>query len=121
MKILLVDDEPVHLRLMEATIRHWGYEVTTATDGQAAWEILQRDGAPSLVVTDWAMPGLDGFELTRRIRDDDALASTPVLIVTVRAATVTSDSRPDQANEYLVKPWNPRELRSAITRLTEAA
>jgi CheY-like chemotaxis protein len=120
-KILLADDEPVHLRLLEATVKHWGHTVTTATDGEEVWEILQRDGAPDLVVVDWDMPRLDGLELLSRVRADAALSATPVLLITVRASTVTSDPRYAQANGVLVKPWSPRELRTTIDKLAPPA
>lgn len=117
MKILLVDDEPVHLRLMQATLRHWGFEVVTASSGEAAWEILERDAAPALVIADWNMPGMDGFELIRKIRSLPALASTPVLMITVQAATVTSQTGGVQADDYLIKPWSPKDLRAVVDRL----
>ena len=117
MKVVLVDDEPVHLRLMQATLRHWGFEVVTAPSGEAAWEVLERDGAPSLVIADWNMPGMDGFELIRKIRANPALAATPVLMITVQAATVTSHTGDVQADDYRIKPWSPKDLRAAVDRL----
>jgi CheY-like chemotaxis protein len=117
MRILIADDEAVHLRLLQLTLRHWGYEVTTAVDGLAAWESLQKDGAPDLVIADWDMPGIDGFELARRIREDPALSATPVLIITVMASSVSAHDRFSHVNDYLVKPWNPRDLQASIHKL----
>jgi CheY-like chemotaxis protein len=117
MRILIADDEAVHLRLLQFTIQHWGHEVTTAANGNQAWEILQRDGAPALVIADWDMPGIDGFELTRRIREDPNLAATPVLLITVQASSVTTHQRFSIVDDYLVKPWNPRDLQASIQKL----
>jgi len=117
MRVLLVDDEPVHLRLMQATLRHWGFDVVTASSGEAACEILERDGAPALVIADWNMPGMDGFELIRRIRARPEWAATPVLMITVKADMVTSESGNVTADDYLIKPWSPKDLRSVVDRL----
>ena len=114
MKILVADDEPVHRRLLETTFRHWGHDVTTFEDGEELWDALQQDGPPALIVADWDMPRLNGLELVERVREDPTLTETPILIITVRASTVTADPRGGQANGVLVKPWNPKQLRTAL-------
>ena len=68
MRVLIVDDEPIVRRLHEASLIGWGYQVTTASSGEQAWEIFQSDDPPELAILDWTMPGMDGLELCTRIR-----------------------------------------------------
>jgi CheY-like chemotaxis protein len=66
MRILVADDEVVSRRLIEATVRRWGYDVVVAKDGLEASQILQSQNAPHLAILDWMMPGLDGLQLCRQ-------------------------------------------------------
>ena len=68
MKVLVADDEPVSRRLLEASLKRWGYTVVTANDGCEALRILRLPDGPKLVVFDWLMPGLDGIQLCREVR-----------------------------------------------------
>jgi len=79
--ILVVDDSITTRTLVKTILEAAGYEVLVAIDGVEAWNVLQADGC-DLVVTDVAMPGMDGFELTTRLRSDEALKRMPVILVT---------------------------------------
>lgn len=68
MKILIVDDDAVSIRVLEAFLKKWGYEVVTARNGNQAWEVLLESDAPSIVISDWMMAEMDGLELCSRIR-----------------------------------------------------
>ena len=68
MKVLVADDEPVSRRLLESSLRRWGYEPVVASDGFEALAILQQQDSPKLAILDWLMPGVDGLEVCRRIR-----------------------------------------------------
>ena len=68
MKILIVEDDPVSIRLLESFLTKWGHDVQLAVNGREACEILQNPDAPNLVISDWMMPEMDGLELCRRIR-----------------------------------------------------
>lgn len=115
MEILIVEDEPISRRMLQYTLRRWGYEVTTATDGREAWEMLQSPDPPSLVISDWMMPGMDGLELCSRTRSRDRPGYTYLIILTAR------DQREDVikgleagADDYLIKPFDLEELRCRI-------
>jgi DNA-binding response OmpR family regulator len=118
--ILVVDDEPKIVDLARDYLEHAGFTVHTASDGQAAVEAVQRD-RPDLVVLDLGLPGLDGLDVTRRIRRDSNL---PVIMLTAR------DDELDKllglelgADDYLTKPFSPRELVArvrAVLRRTDA-
>jgi two-component system, OmpR family, alkaline phosphatase synthesis response regulator PhoP len=105
--ILVVDDERKIVDLARDYLEHAGFEVRTAVDGPSALEVVARD-RPDLVVLDLGLPGLDGLDVTRRIRRDSNL---PVIMLTAR------DDELDKllglelgADDYLTKPFSPREL-----------
>jgi signal transduction histidine kinase/DNA-binding response OmpR family regulator len=104
MKALLIEDDPVGRRLLEAALSSRGHEVTACADAESAWEIFQRD-RHALVVTDWLLPGMDGLELCRRIRALPDGDRSVVLVITSR------DQLDDLqlvlnagASDYLAKP-----------------
>ncbi len=68
MRILIADDDEVSRGKLEALLSKWGYEVISVEDGMLAWEALQQENAPRLTILDWMMPGLDGSEICRRLR-----------------------------------------------------
>jgi len=115
MKILIADDDAASRRALDVTLRKWDYEVTTAADGEQAWEILQGADAPHLVVLDWMMPGLGGVEVCRRVRRRSREPYTYILLLTAR------DDKQDVvqglesgADDYLTKPFDSQELRARL-------
>src|SRR6266436_9629866 len=68
MRILIADDSTVSRHLLERTLTRWGYEVISCADGTEAWEQLQVESAPQLVILDWMMPGYSGPELCNMVR-----------------------------------------------------
>src|SRR5215510_3181385 len=81
MRLLVVDDEPLLRRSLNLQLTRAGYEVAEAEDGEAAWELIQRDPF-RFVITDWNMPGMSGPELVKRIRAMPAPGYTYILIFT---------------------------------------
>jgi CheY-like chemotaxis protein len=79
-RILVVDDSEIVLRLVENALAEW-YDVDTAADGVAGLEQARRH-PPDLIITDSLMPGLDGFGLLRKLKDDQATASIPAIVLT---------------------------------------
>ena len=67
MKILIAEDDPVSVKILQFTLEHFGHEVVTAGDGAKAWEAFDRDPV-RVIVSDWMMPGLDGLELCQKVR-----------------------------------------------------
>ena len=115
MKVLIVDDEPIVRRLHETSLTAWGYQVISASGGEQAWELFQRDDAPSLAILDWTMPGMDGLELCSRIRSMGREPKPYLIFVTAKARTqdiVTGLGA--GADDYIVKPFEREELRARV-------
>ncbi|RWB73374.1 MAG: response regulator transcription factor [Mesorhizobium sp.] len=116
-RVLICDDDPLLLELMEFRLRAKGYEVIKAVDGAEALEKAKHD-APDVVVLDAMMPKADGLEVLARIKGDPALSDTPVVMLTARKGQKDIVSALDKgADDYLVKPFIPEELLARLARL----
>ena len=101
--ILLVDDDPVILKFVGANLEVRGYEVTTVEDGESALAIMDQI-APNLVILDLLMPGIDGFEVCRRIRE---WSNVPIMILTASGGPNLKQTLLDLgANDYITKPFD---------------
>jgi phosphoserine phosphatase RsbU/P len=118
LKILVAEDEAVTRRIVESTLGRLRWEVITASDGEAAWRILENfegRNAPDLLVLDWMMPGLDGIEICRKVRTTPGLELMYIIVLTQRtekedlAMALTAG-----ANDYIAKPFHPIELESRV-------
>ena len=116
-KVLICDDDPLLLKLMEYRLEAKGYDVIRAADGAEALAAIARE-RPNLVVLDAMMPKADGFEVLARIKDDPTLAMTPVIMLTARKGEKDIVSALEKgADDYLVKPFIPEELMARLSRL----
>ena len=116
-KILVVDDEPDLVELVSYNLKKEGYKVVTAPDGEEALEKL-RKGPFDLVILDLMLPGIQGVELCRMIRNDPKTEAVPVIMLTARGE-VSDRIRGLEtgADDYLVKPFNPKELAARVKAL----
>ena len=107
MKILVVDDDPNILELVNIHLSQAGYTVMKAENGMEALELLNED-LPDLAVVDVMMPGMDGYELTKRLRDE---ADIPVLLLTAKGELEDKEKGfLAGSDDYVVKPFEPKEL-----------
>lgn len=114
MKILIVEDDPVSLKLLSRTLSQLNYDVVEAKNGVEAWQILQQRTI-RLVITDWVMPEMDGITLTRLIRETEMTGYIYIIILTGRHGIENVvDGLDAGADDYLIKPFNPKELRSRM-------
>src|SRR5680860_108713 len=121
MRIFIAEDDPISRTLLETAITAWGHDLQLAADGNEAWEILQQDDAPRLAILDWIMPGINGIDLCRNIREkerkEQALGRPPLYIIILTARNSRKDTaqgREVGANDYITKPCRGDELRARI-------
>lgn len=115
MKILIGDDSLTQRVMLEAIVKQWGFEVVLAEDGQQAWDILSGPDAPRLVLLDWEMPGLDGLEVCRRVREREDQDPPYILLLTARRETADIVTGLDAgANDYISKPFENTELHARL-------
>ena len=109
-RVLLTDDELHILRAAEFKLKRH-FEVTCASDGQEAWELLQHY-RPDVLITDLQMPRMSGIDLIERIRADARLADLPVILLTAKGYELSTDDAFKRLKvfELVAKPFSPREL-----------
>jgi DNA-binding response OmpR family regulator len=118
-KILIADDNNDLLEILVSRFRAVGFEVVSAQNGTVALEVARRE-QPEIAVLDVMMPELNGFQVCRRLRDDDALKEMPIVLLTAK------DTEADQfwgfevgADLYLTKPIEPGEVVAEVQKLLE--
>lgn len=111
MKILIAEDDLISRRLLQKTLKEWGFEVILTENGQEAWEIFQKEEV-KFVLADWIMPAMDGVTLCRQIRNLDSSGYVYFILLTGK------DTKEDiveglecGADDYLTKPFDREELR----------
>jgi two-component system cell cycle response regulator len=123
MRILIADDSIVSRHLLDATLRKWGYDVIVASDGIEAWNQLQKDDAPSLVILDWVMPGLTGPEVCHLVRKQNREQYTYLMLLTSKSLKEDLiEGMEAGADDYITKPFDQHELKVRLragTRIIE--
>jgi phosphoserine phosphatase RsbU/P len=115
MRILVADDDRVGLTMVARSLERRGLEVLVAHDGDEAWRIIQEENDLAMAILDWEMPGIDGPDVCRRIRQDAGCASMYVILLTARDASTDIVAGLDAgADDYLIKPFNREELRARV-------
>ncbi len=108
--ILVVDDEPDAVELVQFNLKAAGFNVATADDGEEAVQ-KARSLLPALIVLDLMLPGIDGLEVCRMLRRDSNTASIPIIMLTAKTAEIDRVLGLELgANDYVTKPFSPREL-----------
>ncbi len=116
-KIVLAEDEPQIARLIEFKLKKEGYEVTWKENGEEALKAIKED-KPDLILLDVMMPVMDGYEVLRRLKEDEDLKSIPVVMLTARAQEKDVVKGIDLgAEDYITKPFHPAELLARVKRI----
>jgi diguanylate cyclase (GGDEF)-like protein len=111
-RILIAEDEDVSRLKLESLVASWGYQVVSVADGTEAWQVLQRDDAPHLAILDWIMPGLDGPEICRRVRQSQYGHYIYLIILTAKTKRQDILLGMDAgADDYVNKPFDAQELK----------
>lgn len=120
MKILVVDDFPTMRRIVRSLLRELGFSnIEEAEDGQQGLAKL-KEGGFELIVSDWNMPNMDGLEMLKHVRADDALKQIPVLMVTAEAKKENIIAAAQAgASGYVVKPFTAATLEEKLNKIFE--
>ncbi len=114
MRVLVVDDDPITAELIVEDLRHFGYDVTAATNGKEAFDLV-RTGLYHLVISDWQMPEMNGLDLCREIRKRNWCGYIYVILLTLRGGVDNIVCGLDAgADDFLTKPFQPQELRMRL-------
>ncbi|MBS1803262.1 MAG: diguanylate cyclase [Acidobacteria bacterium] len=114
-RVLVAEDDTVTRLILKHWVIRWGYEIIVVDNGIDAWNVLQQDRPPEVVVVDWAMPGIDGIELCRRLRDKSRPYYHYILMVT--ASSDVQDvvhALESGADDCIGKPFGEAELRARL-------
>ena len=121
LKILIVDDEKNIVEAVRYALEQEGFRTVVAHDGARGLELAQRE-APDLVLLDWMLPELDGLEVCRILKRDDKTRSIPILMLTVKSGETDKVLGLELgADDYVTKPFSPRELVARIKALLRRA
>jgi adenylate cyclase len=115
-KVLVVDDVPTNIRLLEAILTSHGYAVISAGSGREALDGVMAD-RPDLVLLDIQMPEMNGYEVCRRLRKVPATEFLPVVMVTSSDSEVRSEALEAGADDFITKPFNQQELLARVRSL----
>jgi len=114
--ILVVDDLPQNVRLLDAVLSPQGFRVATASSGKEALDVLSKEH-PDLVLLDILMPGIDGYEVCRRIREDPGTAFLPVIMITASEGEDKIRAIESGADDFVHKPFDQAELVARVRSL----
>lgn len=118
-KILVVDDEPEAVELVEFNLKQAGFDVVTAADGEEALQKAKQQ-LPALVVLDLMLPEIDGLEVCKLLRRDSTTAKVPILMLTAKAGEIDRVLGLELgADDYVTKPFSPRELVLRIKKILQ--
>jgi two-component system, cell cycle response regulator len=112
MRILIAEDDPSFRRLLKETLAMWGYDVVVAENGDAALQILQSEDPPRLAMLDWMMPGMEGVEVCRKVREKMKEPYTYIILLTSQQGDEDLVTGMEAgADDYITKPFLHNELR----------
>ncbi len=118
-KIVLAEDEPQIARLIEFKLKKEGYSVTWKENGEEALKAIKED-KPDIILLDIMMPVMGGYEVLRRLKEDENLKSIPVIMLTARAQEKDVVKGIDMgAEDYITKPFHPAELLARVKRILD--
>lgn len=117
MRVVLAEDDLATSVLLAGTLKRWGYEVTVVHSGTEAWETLQRVNEPTVAILDWMMPGLEGVEVCRRVREQKTENGDYIYVILLTSRATKEnlvEGMEAGADDYVVKPCDPQELRVRV-------
>ena len=120
-KILMVEDNFDNISIYTTILEHYGYAVQAAEDGVKALE-LARTSSPDLILMDISIPRINGWEVTRTLKDDPSTAQIPIIVLTAHALSADRDrAYMEGADSYIAKPAEPSKVVTEVQRLLAQA
>ena len=115
LRVVVADDDRVAAEILARTLRKWDFSPAVTSNGAEAWNALREGSGPTLAILDWMMPELDGPEVCRRVRREMPVGNMYMVLVTAREGRADLVAGLDAgADDYLVKPFDPEELRARV-------
>ncbi len=116
MRILIAEDNPIYVLMLQNILKDDDLTVVVATNGTAAWDVLQESEPPLIAILDWMMPGINGVELCRKIRADPTLLSRVYVIIlsSIDGKDEIAMGLEAGANDYITKPFSNLELSTRV-------
>jgi DNA-binding response OmpR family regulator len=112
-RVLVAEDDPVSCQVLVTCLQKWGYDPVITRDGNEAMTVMRSGNPPRLAVLDWMMPGMDGLEVCRRLRDVNKMVH--IIFLSARGAKESLfEALQAGADDYLAKPFDPLELQGRI-------
>jgi len=119
-RILICDDDPAILRVLEVNLEVEGYDVLLAHHGQEAYEVAVAEH-PDLIILDIMMPRLDGYQTCAKLKENDAVKDIPVVFLSAKAQQSDIDRGKEfGVADYLTKPFDPMDLLDVVERLLDS-
>lgn len=113
--VCIAEDEPTSRRMLEFALFRWGYHVAAANDGLEAFDILSKPDAPKLAILDWTMPGMNGHEVCKRLRQISVSEPTYIILLTAKGdKKFVVEGLEAGADDFIVKPYHPDELHARL-------
>ena len=119
-KILVVDDEPDVAFTVEFTFRDLGYDIEHVENGEKCFEILEKaTKKPDLILLDIMMPGMNGWEVFKKIKENPSWENIPIVFLTARIDHAAENAGKFLGEDYIEKPYEPKDLKERIMKLLE--
>ncbi len=116
-KILIIDDEPDVIKIVDFRLKSAGYKVNMASDGREGIESIKKE-RPDLILLDIRMPVMDGYEVCRRIKSDEEFSGIPVIFLTASSGATIKDKVSEyMADDYIIKPFDSENLLKKVKNL----
>ena len=117
--VLVVDDDPVIVKLLQVNFEMEGYEVITASDGEEGLN-KAREAMPDVILLDVMMPKINGLQVAAALNGDAATANIPIVLLSAKAQAADVQAGRAVADEYITKPFDPLELLDRVSKLIAA-
>ena len=114
MRILIAEDSLTSRKVLETMLDKWGYDVISTVNGAEAWEAIQQEGSPRLLILDWMMPKMDGTDVCQKIREQNDSTRYIILLTAMDQKKDIVRGLEAGANDYVIKPFDGDELRARI-------